>query len=325
MRIHNKLIRLCDLASRLIVPINSALEGQYTAASSNKNFVPIFILGAARSGTTLLYQLVSRSPDLAYINGFMTYFPRIPAITALLTRSQYKTRKILFNSKYGKSPGIMGPQQGHQIWGRWFRAGEITNELTLSQECSFQTAVNALQNIFGKPLAIKWPGFNAHLAELRHAFPDAFYIIIERNPFENAKSLYKGRVDLLGHPMKSITRLPRSYSYQGGVPEESIAEYLKSVSEDLAWLMGVLKEQQFAFIKYENLCEAPELTLTQIFKKYQEHSIFAVSLGEEIPARFLASPGPTLGSDIEARIQNYLHEIGIPEKLKFNYFIFMNT
>ena len=130
-----------------------------------------------------------------------------------ITKVLFSGKEIGFESEYGISSGLRSPQQGNEIWSRWLPKG---GRLHKSKINSMFYNINEMQSVFDGPMAIKWPGFVAYLEDIIATNFDVFYIFIERNSISNAKSIYKGRLDLNGDPLKTISRIPRSYNYDGG-------------------------------------------------------------------------------------------------------------
>ncbi|MGM0767022.1 MAG: sulfotransferase [Pseudomonadota bacterium] len=297
--------KLIEISSNLLIPLNYI--ARLVSKKRNKDkLVPIFIVGAARSGTTLLYQAMGTNRHLGYINGWMAAFPKLAILMAILTKYMYRNRKVTFKSSYGKSPGLDLPQQGNEIWAQWFKYDTSKEKLVKKDEESFRAVVECIQSAIHLPLVIKWPGFSAHIRELRHAFPEACFVVVERGWYENAKSLYKGRLDLTGNPMKSITRLPPSYNYSGDDPGQSIAEYLKSVDTELEWLKENSSENQTTCIAYEDFCKNPKSQLDRIINNYSVFTGLTIANAFSVPKEFKVSNGPALDEQVDSDLLSSL-------------------
>src|SRR3546814_18789410 len=62
----------------------AAVERRLIAAEPALSFRPIFVVAPARSGSTLLYQAMTRYFELCYFSNAMTRFPQTPVCLAHL-------------------------------------------------------------------------------------------------------------------------------------------------------------------------------------------------------------------------------------------------
>ena len=116
---------------RVLAGLLSRLERRYVASCGSPPWVPVFIIGAARTGTTLVYQCVARALKVSYFSNWMVRFPTFPAIVAKLASYVCGCTPLgIFTSEHGKTAGWRSPSQTYQIWSRWFpRQGDRTEIL----------------------------------------------------------------------------------------------------------------------------------------------------------------------------------------------------
>ena len=84
----------------------------------------IYIVGAPRSGTTLLSQVVSRFLDVGYINNLIARFWRRPSVGIHLSRLVLGgggREQIAFESEHGTTPGAAGPHEFGYFWRHWLQ------------------------------------------------------------------------------------------------------------------------------------------------------------------------------------------------------------
>jgi hypothetical protein len=145
---------------------------------------PIFIFGAARSGTTLLYHTLCNHADLAYITDRENYElwkqlvkyrkGTLGLIRTLADPSDFKPR---IASKFR-------PNEGNGLWVRYLPHFKYMTEddVTPEMERFFKENIERIQNDFGRNRFInKNPKHGHHVRLLNRLFPDARFIHIIRD------------------------------------------------------------------------------------------------------------------------------------------------
>lgn len=130
---------------------------------------PIFIVGPHRSGTTLLYRVLSQHPDLGYFNRYDKRFPGAPRMAAWLTRltahdQPMETQPIWDRSKRGDDDMLRAEHATPDI-SEWFRR-RVATTLRLR----------------GAPRFVaKYPRLSLRLDWLDAIFPDALFVHVQRD------------------------------------------------------------------------------------------------------------------------------------------------
>jgi omega-hydroxy-beta-dihydromenaquinone-9 sulfotransferase len=194
------------------VPWNSVLywmsEAKYRkrAATVPLGEPPIFVIGHWRTGTTLLHDLFSTDPNLAYPTTYECFFPH----HFLLTEGTLpKAMKVLLPKKRPQDDVPVGfdrPQEeefGMMILGQgtpyithaWPRFGPADSDYLDFKgvsEKDKKTWADAYMWLYrrlvlkhgGKRLVMKTPANAARLKLLTKLFPDARYVYLARNPLD---------------------------------------------------------------------------------------------------------------------------------------------
>ena len=109
--------------SSLQIPFNSKVEVDALPV--------IYIIGAPRSGTTLVYQLICKCFSVGYINNLAARFWLRPSIGVHLTKSLFNEdlgrKHITFQSELGRTNGAANPHEFGYFWSHWFRSAELSN------------------------------------------------------------------------------------------------------------------------------------------------------------------------------------------------------
>lgn len=240
---------------------------------------PVFVLGAPRSGTSLVYKALCLHPDAGWISNWVRRFPSLPAL-ALLNRAAAsfpeRRRSVWFGAGranayvYGKQRSLGDrafpmPVEGETVFRRCGlgdgiadrdRYGDSTAMLrrTFETVCRYGT---------GQPLVSKCITNNRRLPVLRTAFPEARFIDVIRDGRAVAYSL--SRVDWW--PDSTVWwcgGTPRDWESSGGEPWELCArhwvEELRVIEDGLR---GVSADRVF-HLSYEQLLRDPIATLADV-------------------------------------------------------------
>jgi hypothetical protein len=213
---------------------------------------PIFILGAPRSGTSVLYEKLARHPDLAWISN----------ITKKVPRSLLVTRAImLFRDDHR-------PTEAKKIWKKFSRSPDASRpieEATPRVRRFLRRVVRNNLKLFGKSRFLsKDPGNSLRMEFLDAIFPDALFVHIIRDGRAVAYSALRSRRkrgafygikipgwrDLADRPMVEACGL----------------QWERTVEAVIASAEGFPAER-YMQVRYEDFTASPEETLEAIGKK----------------------------------------------------------
>ena len=146
----------------------------------------ICIIGAPRTGSTLLYQIMVNMFDTFYITNYMNS-DKVPL--AKISEAYYyfekKNKLVSYESNQGKTIGKFAPSEASNIFKKWF-GGEHPSQthscrLLPGQKDNMQDTFESIQRIFNKPIVIKnaWNCFR--IQSLYEMFPDIKFIWIRRD------------------------------------------------------------------------------------------------------------------------------------------------
>ena len=142
---------------------------------------PIFIIGIQRSGTTILDSLFSRHRDTAFFEGFCNRYYMTP----------WKFHLIPLQIKRYKS---RPPSTEGRVWRRYFREIDYVDESHATDEIRnyYYSAIKAELRAFrAKRFVNKNPANCLRLRWINAMFPDAYYILIWRDPRAVVHSIYQ--------------------------------------------------------------------------------------------------------------------------------------
>jgi len=236
---------------------------------------PIFVLGVERSGTTVLYSMLSNHDDLYWFSRLEGAFPYAPATVSAVRRliQTFAAQDAFYQSipeTISRSSGLLGPSEGGKFWRSvfdWDRKAvegkqddyydedDIDQETDLRWVNEFRIRMRVLKK---SRLLLKQPGLNVRLRYLNPIFPDSLFVHVIRNPWDNIASLAKAKSSskemFWGTKMPGWRRfLPFSYEDQAGVQLEGI---LTLIRQQVAGIP--LGGDRYTSVRLEDLIDDPE-------------------------------------------------------------------
>ena len=243
----------------------------------------IFLMGCARSGTTLLSQLLANATDWCYPSNLISRFYYAPYVGAMVQKmlfdldpkgellGEYKNN-INLSSQLGKTKGALSPHEFWYYWRRFFDFGEIQQlreeELKKINYEGFVNGLKAIQSVFDSPLFLKGMILNWHIPILAELFPNSFFIHIVRDIKFNAQSLLNSRKKFYGDKYEWYSfKPPEYYDLEKLTPEEQVVYQVHYTNLTIKKGMTPLSPERVINLQYESLCENPEETISTIVKR----------------------------------------------------------
>jgi omega-hydroxy-beta-dihydromenaquinone-9 sulfotransferase len=149
---------------------------------------PIFILGSGRSGTTILYNLLSIHPDVCWFSEYSEKHPfsLTAPISMRLLEVPYIGDILKKRIIAGSSPSFLTPSEGQEIYHTYtgFRSDRKTTakDRSLLSEDRFRSIILKHLRYTGKQRFLTKNTANTQRIQLLHAlFPDAYWVHIIRD------------------------------------------------------------------------------------------------------------------------------------------------
>jgi omega-hydroxy-beta-dihydromenaquinone-9 sulfotransferase len=258
---------------------------------------PIFVLGFWRSGTTLLHELLCC--DLRF--GFPSTYACLNPSHFLLSdswmrkASHQEVLRPMDNLRYSwASPqedefallalGAPSPYEALLVPSRMQQAREILDfdslpvDLQKRWSCIFSDFLKLLALQQGKPMILKSPPHGYRMRVLQQQYPEARYVVIERNPYEVFASnlkLWQILTDRYGLERCTTNELEDFVLTAYLMHEKAIEESARNA-----------KFGYIAFVRYEDLEREPVQQMSRIYKELNLGELKTVRpLWEEYLAR----------------------------------------
>jgi hypothetical protein len=264
-------------------------DAPYLGQLSDVHFRPVFIVGSARSGTTVLYQLLARTGRFNWIS---TYH--------LVNRDE-----LLANHHHGRTEGAKQAlaERLRQIGvtGARFDGVEVSpdfpeeygfalaegsrQQLTPRTLPRFLELCRKVQVISGadRPLLLKNPWDSRGFLYVKQVLPNSRFIFIHRNPADVVHSMRAGLRSLLGahnpyHALLApfydrlmhspwrlgLTRLLLSARF--GLGPRIVGWQVARTARYYLDNVGALTPADHLSVRYEDLCRDPEAVVNDILR-----------------------------------------------------------
>ena len=267
------IIRSTSEIAKIVKPIDSYIMKKKRIIKDLK-YPPIFIIGAPRTGSTLIYQVITNYFNLCYISNFSASFfhslyTGMIIEETLLGNSPHN----LYCSRYGMSGGLRGPNECGQFWYRWFpKDRHFIDGYELSKEelKDIRTIIGAITEKFSKPIIFKNLNNGQRLRVIQKILPESLFIFVKRDPVFTAQSILSGRYEFYRNKNKWLSVMPRNvYELKKKHYTEQVVKQVYYLEKQIYEDLKIFPEKQHIILSYENFCK----NTTQELKRLKNYFI----------------------------------------------------
>lgn len=291
------IITMCSLANSILLRLDERIYGDRIRATEIQP--PLFLIGHARSGTTLLHQLFAVDRRFATPNRYQERFPHtflcteslVATLTAPLATGRRAQDNVLLSwrspaedegalcvlSLCSTNLGNVFPRRW-RLFSRYKTLQDIPAEELARWKASMIHFYKKLSLRYGRPLIIKSPFHAARIRLLAEMFPRARFVYIHRNPYDVFHSMIQMFSTLLGYRQLQEATDYASPHRSLSILKEAFARY----SEDKL----LLREGQLAEVRFEDLERDP---VSQLRSIYAELDLFDFQAVEPALRRYVES------------------------------------
>lgn len=273
---------LTELNERL-APAEDKVVQQY-----EKTRWPILlVIGAPRSGSTLMTQWLANMGQFAYPTNFLSRFYRAPYLGALIQqmltephlqfRDEFKETsgtRLSFESNLGKTSGIMAPNEFWYFWRRFFTHDEIhyleSAALEQVDTVTMNAELAALEAAFAKPLVMKGMILGQNAEYLDQIFDRIVFVYTRREPFYCVQSLLQARRKFSGTIEEWYSLRPREYSQLKTMdPYLQVAGQVHYLNRRIEEALATLHPERHLTVDYEDFCQQPAHYYELLRERYE--------------------------------------------------------
>lgn len=235
----------------------------------------VFVVGALRSGTTLLMQWFANLDQFAYPTNMLSRFFEAPIIGSkiqlLLSDEKYNFRNeildfnksVNFTSENGKTNGALSPNEFWYFWRRFlpFKELDYVPDQELFEKVNIKLLKKQLygiSNVFSKPLVMKAMILNYNIEFLSKVFPKSIFIHTMRNPLENIESALSARKKQYGKIEEWYSfKIPEYEQLKDLNPYYQVAGQIHYTNKAIKNSLKIIEPHRRITLNYEEFCKSP--------------------------------------------------------------------
>jgi len=287
---------------------------RFAKAKHNLSGPPVFIIGAPRSGTSLLYELMITRFRFAYMSNASHRFFRTPLTASKIFKNAILDWSGDFTSQYGHIDGWGAPNEGGWIWQRWLNDGDWTDGTGFNAEYTpeLRHLTNGLAAILEAPFLNKNVMHSNRLKLMHQIWPDALYIEVQRDILDNARSIVRAERTEAG-PGKAqdiwwSVRPKIAAQFVGKADTQRAVAQVFGVTQDIdSDITGLDPSRRFK-IEYSMLCKEPEDQLSAL-KGFLASKGCSIDDRLDVPLHFPARPSRPLEDSDETVMTETLQSL----------------
>ena len=221
----------------------------------------LHVIGAPRSGTTLLYQLIASGLDVGYVNNLTAVFWRSPVTGLRLARKLgLDSLSSSFASDFGRTTGVAEPHEFGYFWNYHLNYPDLAqrahdHEASIDWERLRRVIINMAACI-EKPMTFKPMLLTWHLETMVRHMRRSCFIWIRRDRRSTALSLLKMRRQLFGNDTTWASLKP-DQPLDDEPPWRQVAAQVVLVERTIGRAVDRLGPENRIAIHYDELCVAP--------------------------------------------------------------------
>jgi hypothetical protein len=265
LRLQNRRSLLRDVA---LYAKNRALQplGRRLARARRDPSQPIvFIVGAPRSGTTLLFQLLARHWEITFPSNFVARYWMAPVFGMKRYEKRYGSARkdIPLESEFGGAPGPHSPHEFSWFWqfhlGFWKTDAVDEKVLDAVDWREIRLQIEGMAGWGSRPVLFK--SLNCTVYNIRRfarEFPQARFVHIRRDPLYVVESILKCRVQRYGSDRLWWTIRPRDVEdWLGRDPVEQVCHQVTDIRGAVEKSLAGIDPSRWAALDYERLVRDP--------------------------------------------------------------------
>ena len=293
---------------RFLGDLNTALAGfeeeRYDPTAEERP--TLHVIGAPRSGTTLLYQVVTGGLDVGAVTNLVAAFWRAPVTGLRLARALGADRvRSDFVSTFGRTQGVREPHEFGYFWNHHLRYPDLRERGPEHEDAidwdRLALVIRNMARAAGAPMAFKPMLLVWHLERMVRAMPRTCYVWIRRDRLATALSLLEMRRSLLGSFDGWVSLRPRE-PLDEEPPWRQVAAQVVLVERTIAAAAERLGPERVLEVAYDELCEEPTRVLERTRELLGSHGHAPDVVANDLPRFDAQGPSAQLEDEFGDRV-----------------------
>lgn len=300
-----------------------ALANQYALGRVESMFVqnsdeplrhpPIFFLGAPRSGSTLMIQVITDALEVGYISNHHCHWFGAPALAERLFRPTARRSLSDYKSEQGVTSSPYAPAECGEWWYRFFRrrpAYVSLDDVEPKKMLAFRRSVGALTNTFDRPILFKNLYASLRIQAIAKYLPESLFIVTHRDEVDNGHSLLDARYQEFKNYDAWLSVEPPNVEILMRLPaHEQVIEQIRHIHnmiENDLKIAAVPASRRFDLC-YEDFCADPCGKIDDV-QRFLATNGCKVEKKEDVPQEFKRSDEVKIDPDVYAAMSNYVRK-----------------
>lgn len=261
------------LGMKIGAPVIMRWEKKYRLKhlERDKTHAIIFIIGAPRTGSTLLYQLITNYLEVGYISNLIAKFYKTPLMGVLLHKLLFsKKMHNNFKSEFGstKNGGGISPSECGEFWYQFLPRDHHYiefNEINQSNKSIAKEALEKLVLGWRKPVVFKNLNAGQRLRFIKELAMNCKFIWIRRDPTDTVQSILAARKKLGVSQNELWSIKPKNFKQLEKYSEiEMVVHQVYSLEKQIYTDLRSLYNDSYITIEYADLCENTQENMEKI-------------------------------------------------------------
>ena len=238
-----------------------------------------FIVGPPRSGTTILHQILASRLRVGYVDNIVARFWECPFVGIAISNdifSEEDRNYSTYGSKFGRTHHPQEPSEFGFFWTYWFGfQKDLPHTLSPQRRekvdiMGLRASMQTMQSAFGLPMLFKNVTCGLQADLVRAAYPNCFFIALERDLFDISRSILAARRSIGGSFGDWFSVRPRTWpdAVPKGGPADEVAW---QVTETVRELRHALRTVDHIVVRYEDILSDPEAIVDRVAEAYATH------------------------------------------------------
>jgi hypothetical protein len=249
---------------------------------------PILILGCPRSGTTLLYELLTANHRTAYPSNIAELLYRSPVLASRIGLAIVGRQAPRYASSFGYVPGLLAPSEARALLRHWFTGPQ---PLSVTDPAHVSSVLASLSQMMGGPLVLKNLYLERVFDLILATFPGIVVLRIHREARFTAQSILALRRRQAGSEDEWYGPRPDGYEQVlRETPARQVAWQIQAIERGIDQFLERAELTSRSFTcSYEELCAMPRSIVSQFIARYRELTGYAIAELRPMPEHFLPS------------------------------------